>query len=454
MKFSKKFTFGAAISTIQTEGLGITNRGLTTFDKYYSEHPEKFFNNDGPDITVDITRHYEEDIKKWAELKLESIRFGFSWSRLFPDGDNLDYDAVAYYKDFLVKLKQNNIEAFMTLFHFDMPLWAHELGGWSSRIVIDKFVKFAKFVFEEYHTLVAKFVTFNEPLVPIMGGYLYDGHYPGIVDFKEAISQFYGLTLAHAKTTELFYSLNIKDSEIGIVFDWNITIPKNEDENNLYAAKVHDAFTNRGPLNILVKGKIDDFLIKILKDEKVLPDVQEGDLKIIEETKIDFLGINYYFPKRVEFDHTSNSKYTLFKIKPYLPSDARMNVHRGWEIYPESLYLIGQYIKEEFNNIPWYIAENGMGVENETRFKDKNGLIEDDYRIEFYTEHLESLSKTIQEGSNCFGYHVWSAIDCWSFRNGFKNRYGLIGVDIETQERYFKKSSWWFRDLILEKNGK
>ena len=56
-----------------------------------------------------------------------------------------------------------------------------------------------------------------------------------------------------------------------------------------------------------------------------------------------------------------------------------------------------------------------LGVENEERFI-KDGVVEDDYRIEFVTEHLKWLHKGIEEGSNCLGYLMWTPIDCWSYR--------------------------------------
>lgn len=126
----------------------------------------------------------------------------------------------------------------------------------------------------------------------------------------------------------------------------------------------------------------------------------------------------------------------------------RMNPYRGWEIYPKAMYDIAINIKENYNNIPWYISENGMGVENEERFLDENGMIQDDYRIEFYEEHLKFLSDGIKEGSNCFGFHCWTPIDCWSWCNAYKNRYGYISVDLKTQKRSFKKSANWVKDFI------
>lgn len=65
--------------------------------------------------------------------------------------------------------------------------------------------------------------------------------------------------------------------------------------------------------------------------------------------------------------------------------------------FPKSIYDIAMIVKEEYGNIPWFISENGMGVENEARFIDENGVIDDVYRIEFYEEHLRWLHKAIEE---------------------------------------------------------
>lgn len=130
----------------------------------------------------------------------------------------------------------------------------------------------------------------------------------------------------------------------------------------------------------------------------------------------------------------------------------RVNPYRGWEIYPQVMYDIAINIRDNYNNIPWYISENGMGVEGEVKYINKDGVIEDDYRIDFLKEHLEYLYKGIEEGSNCFGYHTWTLIDCWSWSNAYKNRYGFIAVDLPTQIKTIKKSGRWIKQ-VAENNG-
>ncbi len=129
-----------------------------------------------------------------------------------------------------------------------------------------------------------------------------------------------------------------------------------------------------------------------------------------------------------------------------------MNNSRGWEIYPKVMYDMANYLKENYGNIPWLITENGMGRENEEQYMDATGQVQDDYRIQFITEHLYWLLKAVEEGANCEGYMLWAFTDCVSPMNAFKNRYGFYRLDLETGEKTMKKSGLWFKEVI-QKNG-
>lgn len=160
--------------------------------------------------------------------------------------------------------------------------------------------------------------------------------------------------------------------------------------------------------------------------------------------------MNYYQPLRVQAPTNSWKEGEPLTpehfFAPYDMPGKKMNPHRGWEIYEKGIYDIAINIKENYHNIEWFVTENGMGVEGESAFKD-NGLIQDDYRIEFIEDHLIELHRAIQEGANCKGYMLWTFIDCWSWLNAYKNRYGLVELDLDTQERIVKKSGKWFKKL-------
>jgi beta-glucosidase len=62
------------------------------------------------------------------------------------------------------------------------------------------------------------------------------------------------------------------------------------------------------------------------------------------------------------------------------------------------------------------------------------------------------LREAIQDGVDIRGYYVWSSMDNYEWAAGTSKRFGLIHVDFETQERVWKNSAYWYRDVIL-RNG-
>ena len=124
----------------------------------------------------------------------------------------------------------------------------------------------------------------------------------------------------------------------------------------------------------------------------------------------------------------------------------QMNTSRGWEIYPKIMYDLAMYVKERYHNIPWLITENGMGREHEEDFMDERGVVADDYRIEFIAAHLHYLLQAVAEGSSCEGYMLWAFTDCVSPMNAFKNRYGLVRIELDDERsRQLKKSARWYK---------
>lgn len=342
----------------------------------------------------------------------------------------------------------------LCLFHFDMPKVLQDLGGFENIKVVEKYVKYAKICFEHFGDLADYWVTFNEPIVPTVCGYLYQLHWPKVVDFKRCIQFGYGTILAHAKTVNLFHQFfkNGPNKKIGIVLNLSPTYPKDLQENNVKAAFIRDLLFNRSFLDPTVKNSFPNELITLLKQHHLLPEHTTTQLKEIKNAKIDFLGVNYYHPIRVENQNKKmNQLMPEMWYEEYLWPDRRINKDRGWEIYPKGIYDLATRIKNEYHNIPWLVTENGMGVFNEEKYRNNKGYIEDQYRIDFYKEHLYWLNEAIKEGSNCFGYHFYTLIDCWSWANAYKNRYGFVELDLKNQKRIIKKSGYWIKKVIENK---
>lgn len=451
LKFPKGFYFGSATSATQSEGnYKGDGKGDNVWDLWHSLEPYKYHNGVGPEKTSRIYENYKEDVKLLRKTGHNSFRTSISWSRLFPNGfGEINQKAVDFYNDYFQRIKDEGVTLFMNLFHFDMPVALQEIGGWENREVVEHFANYAKTCFELFGDKVDRWFTFNEPIVHVEMGYLYQHHYPMEVDPKKAVLVGYHTQLASARAIEEFRKLGLK-SKIGIVLNLTPAVPRSKNPKDLEAAHYAELFAIKSFLDPSVKGEFTPELVKLFREHNLLPEVNEVDLKVIKNNTVDYLGVNYYQPLRVCEQPYEVKKDAIFMptnyYKHYEMPGRRINPHRGWEIDPKVIYDIGIYIRDNYNNIEWLISENGMGVEGEEKFK-IDGQIQDDYRIDFFKEHLFYLHKAIEEGSNCIGYQVWTFIDCWSWLNGFKNRYGLVELHYDSGERTIKKSGEWFREL-------
>ncbi len=455
--FPKDFWWGSAWSAEQSEGTGDTGKAETIWEHWFNKEPNRFYDRIGPKVTTDHFYRYKDDIKLMKETGHNSFRLSLSWARLFPDGGTgeINRKAVDFYRDLMGEMIKNDIKPFINLYHFDMPMKLQELGGWTSRETVEAYVNYAVSCFKEFGDLGYHWFTSNEPLGPILGGYLEDFHYPNLIDFKKGVQAAFYTILAHAKAIKEFKKLNLK-SKIGVILNLSPTYPRSQNKWDVEAAEIADAFYTRSFLDPMVKGTFNKKLVSILEEYDQMPDYTEEDLKIISENTSQILGLNYYEPRRVKARLTA-----VNQNGPFLPEwffelhnmpGKKMNIYRGWEIYEKGIYDLCMDIKENYGNIESFISENGMGVADEERFLGENGQIIDEYRINYIKDHLAYLHKSINEGCNIKGYHLWTFIDCWSWINAYKNRYGLVSLDLKTQKRTIKKSGEFFGKMS-EDNG-
>ncbi|BFK82167.1 6-phospho-beta-glucosidase GmuD [Clostridium baratii] len=455
IKFSDDFYFGSASSATQSEGaIDVGNKGENIWDFWFKTEPHRFHNRIGTYSISTFYENYKSDIKLMKETGHNSFRMSISWSRMFKNGyGEVNKDAVQFYNNVIDELIKNGIEPFVNLFHFDMPMELQKIGGWENRKVVDYYKEYAKTCFDLFGDRVKRWFTFNEPMVHVECGYYLGYHYPCKFDPKAAVQVAYHTALANALAIKEFKMLNT-DGKIGIIINLSPCYPRSENKWDLKAARIADLFANKSFLDPAVKGEFTTELVEIIKKHDLMPNCTKTDLNIIKENTIDFLGVNYYQPRRVCAKANKPNDEAPFTPEYYydhydMPGKV-MNPYRGWEIYPKGIYDIAMNIKENYNNIEWMITENGMGVEGEERFI-VDGVIEDDYRIDFYKDHLIWLNKAIEENSNCIGYHVWTFIDNWSWLNAYKNRYGLVSLNLEDGKRTIKKSGRWFKELSHNK---
>lgn len=454
--FPENFFWGASTSATQSEGREREdNKGENIWDYSSKEYNHRFFDGITTENTSLFYKDYREDIKRMADIKLNSFRTSISWSRLIPDGvGEVNQKGVDFYNNVIDELIEKGVEPFINLYHFDMPLSLQKKGGFENREVIRAFKEYAETCFDLFGDRVKYWFTFNEPMIPAEAGYLHDRHYPYVVDFKRSATVLHHTILAHCEAVKSYRARNL-DGKIGIIMDIIPVYPRSQNPADLKAAEMADLFYTRSLNEPILLGRYPRELKKILEAYDQMPYVKKADLSLIEETSIDILGINYYKPRRVKAkDHAVNNDGIFspeWFFDSYVMPGRRMNTSRGIEIYPKGIYDIAMTIKEKYGNIDWFVSENGIGIQEEERFLENN-QVQDDYRIDFLKEHLTWLKKAIEEGSNCLGYHMWTFVDCWSWINTYKNRYGFYHLDLSTGEKKVKKSGEWFK-TVVERNG-
>ena len=455
LNFPKDFWWGAATSGPQTEGR-FKKPHANIFDYEFEISPEKYWHGIGPDTASNFYNDFKNDIALMKATGLNSVRTSIQWTRLIDDLEavTLNQEGVQFYNNVIDEFIAQGIRPVINLHHFDVPVdLVHQYCSWESKHVVDLFVKFAEKCFELFSERVTDWFTHNEPMVVVEAGYLYQFHYPNLIDGRKAVQVAYNLQLASSKVIAAFRRLNRNsDGKIGIILNLTPNYPASDSKVDQAAAHFADLWQNRLFMDASVKGIFPAELVEILTRDGVLWDATPEELDIIRQNTIDYLGVNFYHPNRAQAPKYSSDSLAVDWLpnkyfEAYDKRGVRMNVDKGWEIYPKALFDIAKNIQENYGNIPWFVSENGMGVSREDRYLSEDGMIHDDYRMTFIKEHLYYLYKAIEEGANCFGYHLWAPIDCFSWRNSYRNRYGLISVNYHTQKKSLKKSAHFFRTL-------
>lgn len=87
-------------------------------------------------------------------MNLNSYRTSIAWTRLVPDGKTVNPQAVTFYRAYFQEMVDQGIEPIINLFHFDMPWWLMERGGWEARESVDYFAAYARIAFEQFGDIV------------------------------------------------------------------------------------------------------------------------------------------------------------------------------------------------------------------------------------------------------------------------------------------------------------
>lgn len=458
-KFPENFIFGAATAAYQAEGaLSEGNRGKNYWDEYLSE--QGIFD---PSQASDFYHKYPEDLTLCNAFGINGIRISIAWSRIFPDGSGeVDPVGVTFYHRLIDECIAKGVEPFVTLHHFDTPLPLFKKGDWLSAEMMSAYVNFAEFCFKEYGGKVNYWITINEPWSVVAGQYII-GHFPPNYryDIPKAVQSMHNMMVAHARVVKKYKEANYS-GEIGIVHILESKYPITETDTDKQAALKEHILANQFLLDATFNGNYSEDTLTILtnilneNNGQLITSKDDFEELVFAAKHLDFLGINYYashFLKqydgesKIHHNGTGKKGSSIFALKgvgervnnPEIPT-----TDWDWPIYPQSLEDMLLQIKNRYPNYnKLYVTENGMG--------DKDilcdGSVEDDARIDYIKVHLNAILNAIDKGVRVEGYFLWSLMDVFSWTNGYTKRYGLFYVDFETQNRYAKKSAYWYKEI-------
>lgn len=461
--FKEDFLWGASSSAFQIEGAwdedgkGMTVADFNSFKKSDVQADTK--------VASDFYHHFKEDISLMKELGMKTYRFSISWARIIPDGDGkVNQKGIDFYNKVIDLLLENDILPFITLYHFDLPFaLVEKYNGWESRDCVDAFERYAKVCFEAYGDRVKNWQTINEQNLMIRVNERMNIYNVPSENIEKVRAQMdYHMFVAHARATNACREM-IPGGKIGPAVSSTMTYPSSNRPEDVWAAQMNDNFKTNYALEMYCFGEYPGYYKEYLTKCDLYPITKPEDEEVLKAAKPDFIAVNYYRTLVASYLPTDDSHSFGTKLKDidfdlygYFQIEKNPNLKAteyGAQIDPMGLRLVLNNYYEKYR-YPLIITENGLGTADNLT---DDGLIHDDYRINYLKDHIAACNDAIADGVELFGYCPWSVMDLLSSHQGFKKRYGFIYVDrvdhdVKELRRIKKDSFYWYKDVI-KNNG-
>lgn len=449
-RFPQGFLWGSATAPYQIEG-GLSNTDWGAWERM----PGRILGGDRADDGPRSLELYAADLDALVASGQNSYRFGVEWARVFPSRTAWNAcraaasmplsqftaacraaasaEGVGYYHRVLRAMADRRLVPMVTLQHFTLPDYLNDINadagvqGWNRPEIIDEFAVWARFVGAEYGAEVDWWVTINEPVVTVAGGFLQGVFPPGrSADFTSARTIIRNMTLAHAKAYDALHEADTVSASVGAdaggarpcmvsIASHNRVFRANNPTRaeDLVAAETTQYVNNRLMLNAIVFGDLDGDADGDLDG----PEDRRNDPSL--RARADYVGVNYYGLSLVR-------GISIIPILRGLPEQVGLPTplpksDLAWDIYPQGMLLVLRELTRY--NLPVLITENGVA--------DRVGV----NRQRFLAEHLAVMSRAIREGVDIRGYYHWSIVDNFEWAEGFCPRFGLYTVNFNDPSR-------------------
>ncbi|MCX6039503.1 MAG: family 1 glycosylhydrolase [Chloroflexi bacterium] len=414
--FPKGFLWGTATASHQVEG-GNTN------NNWYKWELEGHTAHKSGLASDWWGGRWKEDFDRAAEAGQNAHRLSVEWSRIQPTPDRWDEEALERYRTMLRGLCDRNITPMVTLHHFTDPLWLGELGGWETDAVVPLFEKFTRKVVEALKEYCSLWCTINEPNVYALEGYLRGNFPPGKSDLKLGIRVQANMARAHAAAYRAIHELQ-PEARVGYALHFRPQEP-GRPWSPLDRLMRNSRFTG---VNMAFPSAISTGVLKSPLGKIPVPEAKGTQ---------DYFGLNYYSVDTVAFDLRKRDE--LFS-RSFFPegtdlADAGMNSNT-----PEGFFWAFKWVVKTYPNLPIIVTENG--IEDST----------DRIRPRYLAQHVHAMWRAVNFNWPVRGCFHWSLVDNFEWERGWTQRFGLWGIDIETQKRTKRPSADLYTAICIE-NG-
>lgn len=406
-RFPKKFLWGVGVSAHQVEGgnhnqwsvweLEHAKASAASAEYHYGDLEKwpqfkrlaKTPANYVSGKAVDHFNRFEEDIDLAKQLGVNSFRFSIEWSRIEPEEGSWNAEAITHYRQYLQAIKQADMQPIVTLFHFTLPVWFAEKGGFERRSNIQYFTRFVEKILTEYGADLKYIITVNEPVIYAQNSYL-SGIWPPMVASKVKMWRVLNnLIKAHNQAAKLIRS---KSRKYQVSMAHNVAYIYAGDNARLseWSAALSDYATNHYVLKRAVKTST-------------------------------FIGLNYYFSSRIYGYRQHNPEHQLSDV--------------GWDMQPNNIRYVLEDLTDRYDK-PILVTENGVAD------------IDDEHRIDWLKQTVVAMNKAIGNGVSLLGYIHWSLLDNYEWEKGRWPRFGLYAVNYATMDRVARPSAAFYKKII------
>ncbi len=411
--FPKHFFWGASTAAHQVEGGNVNQwsvwelanakefsqlahtriSGLPKWDdiKIQAELPENYISGRG----VDHFKRYKEDFDILQQLNLNAFRFGIEWSRIEPEEGKWDEVAIEHYRKYIRELRTRRIEPFANLWHWTVPTWFAEKGGFKQRSNVRYFSRFIQKVADELVDDLTYIITLNEPNVYTTFSYIVGEWPPEEKNVWTGITVYRNLLRAHK---EAYHILKRQKPQLQIGLAAQLA--------NIQAKRPHNIIDTIATK--WMRYYWNWWFLNRCRNEQ------------------DFIGFNYYFSDYYRGFRRDNPKVPLNDL--------------GWYMEPEGLHPLLLRVWSHYKK-PIFITENGLADAS------------DDYRRWWLEETIVAMEKAISEGVDVRGYLHWSLLDNFEWKYGWWPKFGLVEIDRQNgMQRKVRPSAKWFAQRIKQIN--